>query len=336
MKNELIAIAPAANQITLANDSPLANHPAARYLAALSASGRRPQRQALNMIANILTSGAVSDCLALDWGGVRYPHAAAVRSKLADTYKPATANRMLAAFRGVINAARMLGLIGADDWQAITAPKIGALKTINGETLPAGRALLSGEIGALMADCQQDPTAAGARDAAVIALAYGCGLRRAEIVGLDLADYDPNSNSVKFTGKRNKQRTAHITGGALGALSDWLIVRGAAAGPLFLAVNKGGKIGGGRMTTQAIYNLLVKRGTNAGLNHFSPHDMRHTFISDLLDAGADIVTVAKMAGHSNVETTARYDRRPEAAKAKAAGLLHVPYQARKPRPTAAI
>ena len=107
------------------------------------------------------------------------------------------------------------------------------------------------------------------------------------------------------------------------------MVRGAAAGPLFFAVNKGGKIGAARMTTQAIYNLLVKRGAAAGLNHFSPHDMRHTFISDLLDAGADIVTVAAMSGHSNVTTTARYDRRPEAAKAKAAGLLHIPYQARR-------
>ena len=330
MTNELITLAP--QQITLANDSPLAKQPAARYLAALSESGRRPQRQALNMIANILTSGAMSDCLALDWGGVQYAHAAAVRSKLAETYKPATANRMIAAFRGVMNQARMLGLIGADEWQAITAPKIGALKTVNGETLPAGRALASGEIGALMADCQADISAAGARDAAVIALGYGCGLRRAEIVGLDLADYDPNSNSLKFTGKRNKQRTAHITGGALGALSDWLAIRGNQPGALFLAVNKGGKIGNKRMTTQAIYNLLEKRGAAAGLNHFSPHDMRHTFISDLLDAGADIVTVSKMAGHSNVETTARYDRRPEAAKAKAAGLLHIPYQARKAQP----
>jgi integrase len=183
-----------------------------------------------------------------------------------------------------------------------------------------------------MNDCQQDPTAAGARDAAVIALGYGCGLRRAELINLDLADYDPNTNTLKFTGKRSKQRTAHITGGALGALADWLAIRGNQPGALFLAVNKGGKVRNGRMTTQAIYNLLVKRGAAAGLNHFSPHDMRHTFISDLLDAGADIVTVSKMAGHSNVETTARYDRRPEAAKAKAAGLLHIPYQARKPRP----
>ncbi|TET42525.1 MAG: site-specific integrase [Dehalococcoidia bacterium] len=62
--------------------------------------------------------------------------------------------------------------------------------------------------------------------------------------------------------------------------------------------------------------------------NFNPHGLQRNFVSDLLEASADIAIVSKMAGHSNVQITARYDRRPEEAKRKAAELLHVPYQRR--------
>lgn len=130
-------------------------------------------------------------------------------------------------------------------------------------------------------------------------------------------------------GKRNKERLAHVVNGAAGALADWLTVRGNDPGALFWAIRRGGHLQQGqRLTTQAVYHILTQRADQAGVKDLSPHDFRRMFVGDLLDAGADISTVQRLAGHANVQTTARYDRRPEAAKRKAAGLLHVPYRRR--------
>ncbi|MEK6208567.1 MAG: site-specific integrase [Chloroflexota bacterium] len=74
-----------------------------------------------------------------------------------------------------------------------------------------------------------------------------------------------------------------------------------------------------RLTDQAIYGVMRRRAADAGVARFSPHDCRRTFVGDLLDSGVDLVTVKGMAGHASVQTTARYDRRGEAAKRKASG-----------------
>jgi site-specific recombinase XerD len=179
-----------------------------------------------------------------------------------------------------------------------------------------------------MAECGNDPTPSGARDAAIIAMLYTCGLRRDEVTRLDRESYNPDTGQLVIMGKRHKERIAYLINGAASALADWLIIRGDDPGALFLAINKAGVIRPGRMSNQAVFYMLKKRADLAGVETFSPHDLRRTFVSDLLDAGADIATVAKMAGHSSVNTTARYDRRPEEAKRKAAGLLHVPYHRR--------
>jgi site-specific recombinase XerD len=79
------------------------------------------------------------------------------------------------------------------------------------------------------------------------------------------------------------------------------------------------------MTSQAVLYTLQKRGQQAGIASFSPHDFRRTFCSDLLEAGVDVFTVQKLAGHSSPVTTAKYDRRGEAAKKKAVEHLETFY-----------
>jgi site-specific recombinase XerD len=186
--------------------------------------------------------------------------------------------------------------------------------------------LASGEIAALMSVCGRDSSPAGIRDAALIAVLYGGGLRRSESVGLDLVDYNVATGEMSIRGaKGRKDRLGYATNGSADALKEWLVARGGDPGPLFCSVNKGGRIVVRRLTDQAVLHVLKKRAVQASVAAFSPHDLRRSFISDLLDAGADISTAQQLAGHSNVQTTARYDRRGEATKRKAAELLHVPY-----------
>ena len=309
------------NDLGLMEVLPIEQNPSAVYLAGLSETGRRTQKQALDIIAGLLTGN--SDCFACNWAKLRYQHAAAIRSKLNEGYKPATVNKMLSALRGVLKQAYLLKQISAENYQRAIM-----VKSVEGSTLPAGRELSAGEIAALMQTCENDLTPAGARDAAIIALMYACGLRREEVTALDVSDYEPQTGKLVVRGKRKKERTSYLLNGAGRAIADWLEIRGDSSGALFFPVNKGAKIQYRRMTNQAIYNTLQKRADEAGVKEFSPHDLRRTFVSDLLDAGADIAIVSKMAGHASVQTTARYDRRPEEAKRKAAGLLHVPYHGR--------
>ena len=309
--------------LMLAIQPPADQHPAAVYLGRLAPGSRRTMRAALDLVATMLTSGA-ADAQTLDWSALRYQHAQAVRSGLAERYKPNTANKALSALRGVLREAWRLGLITSEDYR-----RAADLEAVKGESLPPGRALSSGELKALLGVCSADDTAAGARDAALIALLYGAGLRRSEAVALDVSDYDVATGMLVVRhGKGNRDRVVYATNGAADALADWLDVRGNDAGPLFLPVNKGGVVGGHRMTGQAVLYILRRRALQGGVTRLTPHDLRRTFISDLLDLGADISTVQRLAGHAQVTTTTRYDRRGEVAKRKAASMLHVPYERR--------
>jgi len=277
-------------------------------------------RQALDTIAAELIAGRC-DAMTLDWTQVRYQHTAAVRAVLAEKLAPATVNKMLSAVRGVLKECWRLGYVAAEDFH-----RAADLPPVRGTSLPHGRALSMGELRTLFGACGADKRPAGARDAAMLAVLYGAGLRRSELVGLNVSDYNSEKAEVRVRrGKGRKARMCYAPRGCVLALDRWLEVRGTEHGPLFCPINKGGTITIRRLTDQTVLYMLLKRGEDNQILHFSPHDLRRTFIGDLLDAGADISTVQQLAGHANVQTTARYDRRGEVTRRKAVELLHVPY-----------
>jgi site-specific recombinase XerD len=292
-------------------------HPAAVYLASLSPGSRRTMRQALGVVATLVAPGSTVETF--PWAGLQFQHVAAVRSKLAESYSPATANKILAAIRGTLRAAFTLGQVDSE-----TYTRAISVKSIRGERVVKGRAISQGELRAMFSECDIN-TPAGARDAAILALGYGAGLRRHEVVHVDVGDYDAESGVLIVHGKGSKERRAFVTNGARAALEGWLGIRGAKAGALFLPVDKAGQVQMRRMTDQSVYVILARLARKAGVPKFSPHDLRRSFIGDLLDAGADIVTVQALAAHANVTTTARYDRRGERTQRRAAELLHVPF-----------
>ena len=293
--------------------------PAAVYLSTLAPSGRRGMHTALRQAADVLTGGraGIDGC---PWHRLGAQHLAAIKRQMLDSgAAPATVNRMLSALRGVLKACWQLGLIDSE-----TLARARSVAAVKARRLPAGRHVAAGEVAALFRACGGfGPVPA--RDAALLALLYGCGLRRAEAVALDLAHYAADTGAVTVTGKGGHQRQVFATNGARAALAEWRRHRGEDPGALLLPVAKGGRIQPGRMSAAAVWARLQTLAKRAGVQPFTPHDLRRSFVGELLDAGADVVTVQALAGHANVQTTARYDRRGERAQRSAADRLHVPY-----------
>jgi site-specific recombinase XerD len=228
-------------------------------------------------------------------------------------------NRVLASLRGVLREAWKLELLSAEDLARAIQ-----VENVRATTLPRGRALARSELEALFASCAHDPSPAGARDAVALALLYGAGMRRSEAVTVDLAHVDLPTGTIKVLGAKGRKARVTFLGAGLEAVNWWVRLRGAAPGPLLLAVNKAGRIVFRRLCGDAVRRLLERRARTAGVDDFSPHDLRRSCASDLLDAGADLAVVQRMLGHADPATTSRYDRRGEEAKKRAARLLHVP------------
>lgn len=139
------------------------------------------------------------------------------------------------------------------------------------------------------------------RDAAILELFYSCGLRISELTGLDVIHVDFASETLRVVGKGSKERIVPIGGPALSALQRYRQLAAVSSGPLFLSKRRT------RITQQAIDLLLKKYLKHSSIPFtISPHKLRHTFATHLLDAGADLRSVQELLGHSSLSTTQIY------------------------------
>jgi integrase/recombinase XerD len=145
------------------------------------------------------------------------------------------------------------------------------------------------------------------RDRALLEVLYGSGARISEAVGLDLDDVDLDEGVVRVFGKGSKQRVVPLGSYAVRALGDYL-VRGrpslAAKGPGTPAIFLGQR--GRRLSRQSAWAVIQAASGRAGLDHVSPHTLRHSFATHLLDGGADVRVVQELLGHASVTTTQIY------------------------------
>jgi site-specific recombinase XerC len=296
---------------------PEVQNPLALYLARLAPSSQLTMKYVLQDAADRL--GFVEmDIHEVPWHQLQPGHVIALVAALReDGYAPNTSSLYVNAIRGVTNEAWRQSLISHEHLL-----KMRSVKPMAGTRLSKGKNIRRTLIRELMDVCAADPRPQGRRDAAIIAILYGSGMRKSESVNLDLAQIDFAERSLQVTGKGNKQLMKYAPTWAFTALNDWLELRRSCLPEgqaddafLFNRIRRGSHITRDRITKHAIYFIAKQRGRQIGMD-IMPHDFRRSFITRVIEEH-DLSIAQKLAHHTNISTTASYDMRGENERRRA-------------------
>jgi len=170
-------------------------------------------------------------------------------------------------------------------------------------------------------DAAGDGSPAGLRDRAALELLYGAGLRISEAIGVDLDDLDPRDRLVRVRGKGDRERIVPYGEPAAAAIDGWLVRGRSTLAPRTpaLLVN----LRGGRLSRQGLWGVVRRAAADAGLDgRVTPHTLRHSFATHLLDGGADVREVQELLGHASVTTTQVYTLVSRGAMHEVYGRAH--------------
>lgn len=205
--------------------------------------------------------------------------------------------RTLVATRGLHRFAVAEGMSAADPAHAVRPPK-------PAQRLP--KALSVADVDAILA-CAGGDDPRGLRDRALLELLYSCGARISEVISLDVDDLDLGHRTVLLRGKGGKERLVPVGGPAVDAVDAYLV----RARPGMASSRSGAavflNVRGGRLSRQSAWQILSDAARRAGVTApVSPHTLRHSFATHLLDGGADVRVVQELLGHASVTTTQVY------------------------------
>lgn len=214
--------------------------------------------------------------------------------------KKPTLARKIAALKSFFKYLYRRGMIGGNPMELISTPKY--------ERAPP--VFLSVDEVFILLDVPFDPGITGLRDRAILELFYSTGIRAGELVGLNLADFDPGEKLMKIRGKGRKERIVPVGSKAVSALREYLKERNESlmfprqegiCEPLFLGKR------GGRINAKTVGGLVDKYMARTGIGRkISPHKLRHSFATHMMDAGADLRAIQEMLGHESLSTTQKY------------------------------
>jgi len=252
----------------------------------LSAYGRD-----LTELVRLLTEGSSETAQDL----TRRDFVAALKRLSQQGLSERTLARKLSAWRQYCGWLVQSGMMDNDPTFNLKAPRLP-------ERLP--KALPQEELNHML-DSSPDDDGLAVRDHALFELMYGSGLRLSEIHGLDLGDVLLDEGWVSVTGKGRKERQVPLSGKSVEALCAYLSERVAASGETALFTGKNGTRLGQRQIQKRLQTWAVQQG---GGQHISPHMMRHSYASHLLQSSRDIRAVQELLGHSNLSTTQIYTK----------------------------
>lgn len=305
MSHELI-ISHTEDTLLLSSKDNITVSPSQLHLMSLrSKNSRKTVKSILNRIVGIFGCNNHED---FDWMSLKPVDIDIVIETLVTVreFKPRTVNSYLSAIRGVFNAAYRNSMVDLDVYQ-----KIKTIKNLSASTIARGRKpIKKSVIAELVNYCESLDTKAGFRDAVMIALLAGCGLRRDELVSLRLSDYSPDKRQFLVTGKGNKQREVDIPTRAATRLNDWIRnQRGNEDGYIFCRIDQWGHMyvsTDKSMSGNAVYDMLKKRTHELQHEHIRPHGLRRFCGTNMLKSGTDLVVVRDVLGHSSINTTQIY------------------------------